>query len=303
MPQQRRLTPGYTVIFPNRDKAASKVIKLIVVLILLASVVLMLAVTVGGWSKLQGLKAINFVWCFIYVVIAFYVARWKRGLLPIAAALGILLLIVAVIAGLGATGTSWFDRNAAGFAPAQSLFGGKGLTPDVLGTLTLIIAPVQALLILFAMQGFAQGWNVELEVPIEEARKRGYNPSEHEPAPAKEAGLRRGFRPLERYSGGMGDAGRKTPPAARKSRSTWRLTPAGWVFGILLVGLIVLAIVSPSRGIFIGLIAVIFFVALLLNASYPSGRVRGMYFRDPGIGRTDLGSEAAERYDRERGIR
>ncbi len=184
MPQQRRLTPGYTVIFPNRDKAASKVIKLIVVLILLASVVLMLAVTIGGWSKLQGLKAVNFVWCFIYVVIAFYVARWKRGLLPIAAALGILLLIVAVIAGLGATGTSWFDRSAAGFAPAQSLFGGTGFTPDVLGTLTLIIAPVQALLILFAMQGFAQGWNVELEVPIDEARKRGYSPSEPEPAPA-----------------------------------------------------------------------------------------------------------------------
>jgi hypothetical protein len=176
MPQTRRLTPGYTVIFPNRDKAASKVIKAIVVLILLISVGLMLVVTIGGWSKLQGLKPINFAWCIIYLIIAFYVARWKRGLLPIAAALGILLLIIAVIAGVGATGTSWFNRDSAGFAAPQSLFGGKGLGPDLLGTLTLIIAPVQALLILFAMSGFAQGWNVEVEVPVEEARRRGYNP-------------------------------------------------------------------------------------------------------------------------------
>jgi hypothetical protein len=36
--------------------------------------------------------------------------------------------------------------------------------------------PVQAVLILFAMRAFAQGWNVEQEVPIDEARSRGYNP-------------------------------------------------------------------------------------------------------------------------------
>src|SRR5205823_14229581 len=116
--------------------------------------------------------------------IAFYVARWNRGLLPIAAALGILLLILTLIAGAGIAGTSWFDRNHSGFAAPQTLFGGKGLGPDVLGTVTLIIAPVQALLILFAMRAFAQGWNVELEVPIDEAKRRGSRPAAPPPEPA-----------------------------------------------------------------------------------------------------------------------
>jgi hypothetical protein len=39
-----------------------------------------------------------------------------------------------------------------------------------------LLVPVQVLLILFALSAFAQGWNVEQEVPIEEARRRGYNP-------------------------------------------------------------------------------------------------------------------------------
>ncbi|MHB8659257.1 MAG: hypothetical protein ACYC91_15140 [Solirubrobacteraceae bacterium] len=172
MPPVRNLAPGHTIAYPNRDKAASKATKGIVVLIMLISVVLMLIVTGGGWSKLQGLKVLNFVWCFVYVVIAFYVARWNRGLLPIAAALAILLLVVAVIAGTGAGGTSWFDRNHAGFASAHTIFGGKGLSPDSLGLATLLIAPMQVLLILFAMRGFTQGWNVEVEVSEDKMRNR-----------------------------------------------------------------------------------------------------------------------------------
>jgi hypothetical protein len=177
MPVGKTLTPGYTVIHPNREKASSKTIKAIVVLIMLASVALMLIVTIGGWSKLQGMKPVNFVYCAAYLIMAFYIFRWNRGLLPITAALAILLLIMSVIAGTGAAGTSWFDRNSFGFAGAQSMFGGPGLNPDFLGLITLLIAPVQMLLIFFCMYGFAQGWNVELEVPIEEARRRGYDVS------------------------------------------------------------------------------------------------------------------------------
>jgi lysylphosphatidylglycerol synthetase-like protein (DUF2156 family) len=178
VPPVRNLQPGYTIIFPNREKATSKATKAIVVLILLVSVALMLFVTIGGWSKLQGLKAVNFAWCIVYLVIAFYVGtRWARGLLPIAAAMAILLLILALIAGLGISGTSWFDRQHVGFAAPHTIFGGKGPDPDMLGLITLLIAPVQALLIFFAMRGFAQGWNVELEVPIEEAKRRGSRPA------------------------------------------------------------------------------------------------------------------------------
>jgi hypothetical protein len=177
VPPARNLPPGYTVIFPNREKAASKATKAIVILILLVSVALMLIVTIGGWSKLQGLKPVNFAWCIVYVIIAIYVARWARGLLPIAAALAILLLILSLIAGTGIAGTSWFDRNHAGFAAAKTIFGAKGLDPDMLGLVTLLMAPVQVLLIFFAMRGFAQGWNVEVEVPIDEARRRGHKPA------------------------------------------------------------------------------------------------------------------------------
>jgi hypothetical protein len=176
MPPVRNLRPGYTIVYPNRDKPTSRATKSIVVFLLLVSVALMLIVTLGGWSKLQGLKAVNFAWCAAYLVIAFYVARWTRGLLPIAAALAILLLILSVIAGTGVSGTSWFDRSHAGFASTKTIFGSAGLDPDALGLVTLLIAPIQALLIAFAMRGFAQGWNVEVEVPEEEARRRGRRP-------------------------------------------------------------------------------------------------------------------------------
>jgi lysylphosphatidylglycerol synthetase-like protein (DUF2156 family) len=184
MPQERSVTPGHTVIYPNRDKATSKLVKLIVVVLMLASAALMLAITFGGWSKLEGLKPVDFIWALVYVIIAFYVtSRWARGLLPIAAAMAILLLITAVIAGTGASGTSWFDRSNFGFGPAKSLFGGSGFGPDTLGTLTVLLIPVQALLIMFAGIGFAQGWNVELEVPIDEARRRGYDPPPAQSSP------------------------------------------------------------------------------------------------------------------------
>jgi hypothetical protein len=176
MPQTRTLTPGYTVIHPNRDKAVCKTTKAIIVLILFVSIGLMLIVTFGGWSKLQGLKPINFAWCILYLIFAFYTWRWNRGVLPIAAAFGILLLIVSLIAATGAAGTSWFDRSHTGFAAPHSVFGGKGLDPNFLGLITVLLAPVQILLILFGIRGFAQGWNVEMEVPIEEAKRRGSPP-------------------------------------------------------------------------------------------------------------------------------
>jgi hypothetical protein len=173
MAQVRNVRPGYAVIHPNRDKAICKLTRLTVVAILLASVVLMMILTIGGWSKLQGMKPVNFIWCALYLVVAFYIARWARGVLPMAAALAILLLIIAVIAAFGLDGTSWFDRNHTGFGAAQSLFGGKGLGTSVLGTITVLLIPVEVALIVMTMIGFAQGWNVEMEVPEEEARRRG----------------------------------------------------------------------------------------------------------------------------------
>ncbi len=176
VPQQRTLTPGYAVVYPNREKAASKTAKGIVVLIMLISVGLMLLLIIGGWSKLQGLKPIDFVWCAAYLILAFYIAkRWARGLLPITTGLALLLLIVVMIAGTGAAGTSWFNRSNPGFASA-------GLPADFLGLITVLLIPVQVLLIFFTMLAFAQGWNVEVEVPIDEAKERGYHMVDSRPA-------------------------------------------------------------------------------------------------------------------------
>src|SRR5947209_18078949 len=172
MAQVRNVRPGYAVIHPNRDKAVCKLTKLIVVGLLIASVVLMMILTIGGWSKLQGMKPVNFIWSAVYLVLGFYILRWTRGLLPIAAALAILLLIIAVIAAFGLDGTSWFDRNHHGFASAQSLFGGSGLNTDTLGSISVLLIPVEAALVIVALIGFSQGWNVETEVPEEEARRR-----------------------------------------------------------------------------------------------------------------------------------
>jgi hypothetical protein len=173
--RERSVTPGHTVVYPNREKAASKTVKLLVTIVLLVSAGVILIITVGGWSKFQGLKIVNIIWALLYVLMAFYImTRWARGLLPMAAGLGILMLILAVVSGTGVTGASWFDRNRAAFAPADSLFGGTGLDASVLGFFTVLLIPLQALQIFFSMLGFSQGWNVETEIPNDEAEKRGY---------------------------------------------------------------------------------------------------------------------------------
>jgi hypothetical protein len=173
--QRRILRPGYTVVHPNREKSFCKLTRVVVALVLVLSIALMLTVTIGGWTKLQGMKPINFVWCAIYLVMAIYVLRWARGLLPITAALAVLLIAIAAIAGFGVGGISWFDRGHYGYGHAGSLFGGTGLSAAAIGTLTLLLIPVEALLVVVAMVGFGQGWNVELEVPDEEARDRGHS--------------------------------------------------------------------------------------------------------------------------------
>jgi hypothetical protein len=167
--------PGRVVIYPNREKASSQLMKFFVVALFAASAVVMLLLTLSGWSKLQGLKPVDIGWILVYGILAFYVgAKWSRGALTLGAALGIMLLILAVIAGLGLAGTSWFARDSSGFAPPESVFGGELLGAGLLGALTILLIPLQALLIAFTMLAFSQGWNIEAETSAEEARERGY---------------------------------------------------------------------------------------------------------------------------------
>src|SRR5687768_1528083 len=143
--------PGVRIEHPNRKKAASKLTRVIGVLLLLVSAFLVAVVTVGGWDVLQGAKALQVAYFVVYVVIAFFVLRWSRGVLPLAAALAIVLLIFAAVSAPG-----WFDRDKPGFSDPT-------LDEGVLGLLTALLVPLQILLIAFAMSGFRQAWNVEIE--------------------------------------------------------------------------------------------------------------------------------------------
>jgi presenilin-like A22 family membrane protease len=136
---------------PNRRRAASRITQVLVVILLLVSAALIAIVTIGGWDELQGAKALQIAYIVLDVLMAFLVARWNRGVLPVAAALAIVMLIFALIAG-----PQWFDRDKEGFAQ-------PGLDASVLGLVTLLLVPVQALLVLAAMSGFRQAWNVEIE--------------------------------------------------------------------------------------------------------------------------------------------
>ena len=139
------------ITHPNRSKPVVQATRATVVLLLLASAALVLIVLVGGWSVLQAAKPVEIAYIGIYLTLAFFAARWNRGVLPVAAVLAVLLGIFALVAGPG-----WFARDKTGFEEPS-------LSAGLLGTLTLLIVPVQMLLVAFAMRGFGQGWNVEVE--------------------------------------------------------------------------------------------------------------------------------------------
>src|SRR3954462_14021314 len=86
------------IYHPNQEKASSKATKAIVVLLLLVSAGLTLLITVGGWSNLQGAKIVSIFFILVFLVMAYYVSRWVRGVLPLAAGLSILLGVFAAIA-------------------------------------------------------------------------------------------------------------------------------------------------------------------------------------------------------------
>ena len=147
---------------PNREKASSQLARLVVIVLLLASAAVVAIVTIGGWDALEGAKALDIAFILIYLVFAFYVARWSRGVLPMIAGIAVILGIFSAVAAPG-----WFERDADGFTD-------PALSADLLGLLCALLVPLQIALILVAMAAFRQAWNVEAERPRTEA----------EPAPA-----------------------------------------------------------------------------------------------------------------------
>ncbi len=159
---------GVHLHHPNRENGSAKVSKAIVALLLVISAALMIIIAIGGWPKLVGAKPMLVAYIILYLLFAFLVMRWNRGILPLSSAFAILLLIFAAVAG-----PEWFARDKAGFDNPP-------IDASILGLLTLLLVPVQVLLIGFAMHAFSQAWNVEEEVPGSRHEEYDYGA----PAPA-----------------------------------------------------------------------------------------------------------------------
>jgi hypothetical protein len=115
-----------------------------------------LVITIGGWPRLESpsVGVITLIWAATYVAFGLLVYRWSRGILPVASASAIILAIFAAVAA-----PAWFARSKTGLSPPP-------LPDDLLGLLTIVVIPVQLLLITVAMVGFNQEWHVEEERPV-----------------------------------------------------------------------------------------------------------------------------------------
>jgi hypothetical protein len=144
--------PGVEITHPNREKAVVRATRACVLALVLATVAMLLVVTIGGEAAMDtSALLIQYLFVAAYLLIAYLVVRWSRGALAVGSALAVLLAVFALVGG-----AYWFQRD-------HGYFSASTLDPTLLGTITFAILPIQILLIVFAMRGFQQGWNVELE--------------------------------------------------------------------------------------------------------------------------------------------
>jgi lysylphosphatidylglycerol synthetase-like protein (DUF2156 family) len=167
--------PGYELWRPNREKAGSVTTKFVIVLLLLATAALAALIAIGGWSLMNGgsgMGIVCIIYALLYAVFALRVARWGRGVLPVAAALS---MILAIFCAVGAD--SWFARDKEGFSEAL-------LPSSLLGVLVVALGLLQLVVIVAAFYGFSQEWHVEEERPIGSGEEYGAEASGAEPQPA-----------------------------------------------------------------------------------------------------------------------
>jgi hypothetical protein len=149
--------PGYELWRPNREKAESITTKFVLFVLLAATSALAFLITITGFSLMTGgggMGIVCLIYAALYAFFAFLVFRWNRGILPVAAALS---MILAIFCATGAD--SWFARDKTGFD--------EGLLPSpLIGLLVIILAILQLILIAVALYAFNQNWHVEEERPI-----------------------------------------------------------------------------------------------------------------------------------------
>jgi hypothetical protein len=143
---------GVRIQHPNREKPESKATKAGVIVLLIASAVLIAIVLIGGYAQMAGAEIVAAGYVILYVGMAYFVARWNRGVLPLSAGLAIIFTSFAAVAA-----PAWFARDKPGLDDPL-------LPSGLLGLFTLVIIALQILLVLFSMRGFRQEWNTEVEV-------------------------------------------------------------------------------------------------------------------------------------------
>src|SRR5436189_273265 len=174
------IRPGYELWRPNREKAESKSARALLVFLLLVTAALAFVIIIGGWTRLEGVKVLAIAYALLYVLFAFLVSRWNRGVLPVASALSIILAIFA-----GISAPAWFDRAKDGLSD-------PALPPDLLGLLCLLLVPIQVILIAVAMVAFNQEWHVEEERPIGDEVPSGDDSEDEEDDSSRRSSSRRG---------------------------------------------------------------------------------------------------------------
>ncbi|HEY8083672.1 MAG TPA: hypothetical protein VIE64_08995 [Solirubrobacterales bacterium] len=171
------LRPGYELWHPNREKADVITTKFVIVLLMAATAAIAGLITITGFSLLSGgggMGVVCIVFAVLYAFFAYLVTRWSRGILPVAAALS---MILAIFCAVGAN--SWFARDKTGFDDAL-------IPVPLIGLLVVILALLQILLIAAAFYGFSQDWHVEEERPIGSGEDYGAGapPDHSSPQPA-----------------------------------------------------------------------------------------------------------------------
>ncbi len=149
--------PGYELWHPNREKSEVVTTKYIVAFLMLATAALAALIAITGWSVLRGgggMGVVCLIYAALYLLFGIRALQWSRGVLPVTAALSMILVIFCAV---GAD--SWFARDKAGFQDAL-------LPTPLIGLLVIIMLLLQILLIVACFFGFSQDWHVEEERPM-----------------------------------------------------------------------------------------------------------------------------------------
>ena len=150
---QQELVPAY----PNRHRPEAKATRVAVILLLLVSALLTAVVAIAGTPVATGMQIFGYGFVILFLVMAWYIVKWSRGVLAMAAAFAVLIALNMVV-----VAPFWFSRDQSGYDLPL-------LPAPVLGLVSIVMVPIQLLLLAFSMRGFNQAWNIEVQVPAEEA--------------------------------------------------------------------------------------------------------------------------------------